>query len=212
MRTQRRGKPAPTKSKSTRRTAKKAAPARLRRPPAPRARRGAQGRGNGKANGAHRPHLEKSVRELVYRTCLALDRMDFNAYMALCHPDFRYVISTFSPELRKDIVWLSHDYKGMKTLFDVLPKHVSDNYLRMTLSRHATVYTVDYDDGRGQANVVSGLQVFVTDKDGGETQLFGVAKFYDTVALDGDGGARLLRREVRLDTRQLGETGSHIPF
>lgn len=209
MRTNRRGKPAPNKSKKkpapTRKAATGGKSAAARRGAAPRAARRANG------NGAHHPHVEKSVRELVYRSCLALDRMDFNAYMALCHPGFRYVISTFSPELRKDIVWLDHDYRGMKTLFDVLPKHVSDNYLRMNLSRHATVYTVEYNADSTAAKVVSGLQVFTTTKDGGETALLGVAKFYDTVALDGD-GARLLNREVRLDTRLLGETGCHIPF
>lgn len=154
---------------------------------------------------------EKAVRELICRSCLALDELDFNAYLDLCHPDYRYVISAYSPELRKGIVWLNHDKRGMKSLFGVLPRHVSDNLIRLALSRHVTVYTIDYSRDQTRATTVSALQVFTTTKDGGITQLFGVAKYYDTVALDG-GKPLLLRREVRLDTRMLGETGAHIPF
>jgi methanesulfonate monooxygenase small subunit len=176
------------------------------------------GRGPGKprmsvsapANGGL-AQMDKAVRELIYQSCLALDRMDFNAYMSLCDPDFHYVISTYSPELRKDIIWLDHDWKGMKLLFDVLPKHVSDNVIRLSLSRHATVYTVEYNGDHTLANIVSALQVFTTTKDGGITALLGVAKYYDTVRLNG-GAPRLLSREVRLETRMLGETGCHIPF
>lgn len=155
--------------------------------------------------------MDKAVRNLIYRSCLTLDRMDFNAYMSLCDPDFHYVISTYSPELRKDIVWLDHDWKGMKLLFDVLPKHVSDNMLRLSLSRHVTVYTVENNEDHTLANAVSALQVFTTTKDGGITMLLGVAKYHDAIRLNG-GDPRLLSRQVRLETRMLGETGCHIPF
>ena len=154
---------------------------------------------------------EKAVRELIARTCLTMDDYDFNAYLDLCHDDFQYTITTYSPELRKDITWLDHNKEGMKTLLDVLPLHASDHFLRLTMSRHLSVYTVDYSANDTRAAVVSGLQVFNTAKDGGVTELLGVAKYRDTVALEG-GKATLLSREVRLDTRMLGETGSLIPF
>jgi hypothetical protein len=41
--------------------------------------------------------------------------------------------------------------------------------------------------------------------------LLGVAKYFDTIAFDKK-EPLLLSREVRLKTRMLGETGSHIPF
>jgi len=152
---------------------------------------------------------EKAARDLIYRSCLALDDMDFTAYLALCHADLRYVISTYSPELRKDIIWLDHGKGAMTTLFDVLPSYASDNLLRLDLSRHLTVYTID-DDGK-QASAVSSLQVYTTTLDGGITELLGVAKYFDTIAFDKK-EPLLLSREVRLKTRMLGETGSHIPF
>ncbi|WP_333843434.1 aromatic-ring-hydroxylating dioxygenase subunit beta [Pelomicrobium sp.] len=147
------------------------------------------------------------VEELVYRSCMLLDEKDFKGYLDLCDPQFRYTITAYSPEIKKEMTWLEHDKAGMQTLFNNLPRHNSDH---SPLTRHVTVYTVTVDDAKKEAQVVSGLQVFKTTLDGGITELFGVGKLYDTVRLDGD-GAKLLRRNVRLDTRMLG-IGYHIPF
>jgi methanesulfonate monooxygenase small subunit len=148
----------------------------------------------------------QAVEELVYRSCLALDAKDYKAFLALCDEDFRYTISTYSPEIRKEMVWLDHDRKGMETLFTNLPRHNSD---QSPLTRHVTVYTVDADSSNN-LSVVSALQVFKTQLDGGATELFAVGRFYDTVRVDG-AGPKLARRVVRLDTRLLGY-GYHIPF
>jgi methanesulfonate monooxygenase subunit beta len=153
------------------------------------------------------PAQRQAVEELVYRSCLALDGKDWSAFLALCEPGFRYTISTYSPEIRRAMVWLDHNKEGMTTLFTNLPKHNSDH---SPLTRHATVYTVDVNDATGEAAVVSALQVFKTALDGGATELFAVGRFHDTVKLAG-GGATLLKREVRLETRLLG-FGYHIPF
>ena len=82
----------------------------------------------------------QAIEELVYRSCLALDARDFKAFLDLCDAEFRYSITTHSPEIRRDMVWLDHDRKGMETLFTNLPKHNSDH---PPITRHATVYTVD---------------------------------------------------------------------
>jgi methanesulfonate monooxygenase small subunit len=145
------------------------------------------------------------IEELIYRSCLALDARDFKAFLDLCDPGFRYTITTHSPEIKRDMVWLDHDRKGMETLFANLPRHNSDH---SPLTRHATVYTVALDGE--EANVVSALQVFRTQLDGGATELFAVGRFHDTVRLQGD-SAKLARRIVKLETRQLGY-GYHIPF
>ena len=152
--------------------------------------------------------LEKryAVEELVYRSCLVLDAKDYTAFLALCDTDFRYAITSYSPELRREQVWLNHDRAGMQTLFTNLPRHNSDH---SPITRHATVYTVELDDD-SQANVVSALQVFRTQLDGGETELFAVGRLHDVVRLNGN-GAKLARRTVRLETRQLGY-GYHVPF
>ena len=150
----------------------------------------------------------RAVEELVYRSCLALDAKDWDSFLALCDPAFRYSIATYSPEIRREQVWLDHDKAGMTTLFGNLPKHNSDH---SPITRHATVYTVDVPAGGDEAQAVSALQVFKTALDGGATELFAVGRFHDTVRLDGGGGARLVQRTVRLDTRLLG-FGYHVPF
>lgn len=152
-----------------------------------------------------KPELRQAIEELIYRSCLALDARDYKAFLGMCEDDFRYTITTYSPEIRRDMVWLDHDRKGMETLFGNLPKHNSDH---SPLTRHATVYTVEVDGG--VANVVSALQVFRTLLDGGATELFAVGRFHDTVKLDG-AGAKLARRLVKLETRLLGY-GYHVPF
>jgi methanesulfonate monooxygenase small subunit len=149
----------------------------------------------------------QAIEELVYRSCLLLDEKDFKGYLELCDPEFRYTITAYSPEIRKEMVWLDHDKGGMQTLFTNLPRHNSDH---SPLSRHATVYTVEQDDAKNQASVVSAVQVFRTTLDGGTTELFAVGKYNDLVKLDG-GGPKLLKRVVKLDTRMFG-FGSHIPF
>lgn len=148
-----------------------------------------------------------AAQELVYRTGLALDAVDFPGFLALCGESFHYRISAYSPEIRKEMTWLEHDRKGIELLFKNLPKHNSD---RSLLSRHVTVYTVSFSVDGKQADVVSGLQVYRTTLDGGATELFAVGKMFDQISL-GDAVPRLTDRHIKLDTRMLG-IGFHIPF
>jgi methanesulfonate monooxygenase subunit beta len=142
-----------------------------------------------------------TVADLVYRSALALDDRNFAAYLELCDPQFEYVVTAYSPELRKDMTWLSVDKPALAALFETLPRHNSD---RTPLSRHVTVYLVE------GTSVVSGLQVFRTALDGGVTELYAVGKIFDSVRITDD-NPRLLKRHIRLDTRMLG-IGTHIPF
>ncbi len=145
----------------------------------------------------------QAIEELVYRSCLALDARDYKSFLQLCDAEFRYTITTHSPEIRRDMVWLDHDRQGMETLFTNLPRHNSDH---SPLTRHCTVYTVDVDGST--ANVLSALQVFRTQLDGGATELFAVGRLHDTIKLP---AVKLARRVVKLETRLLGY-GYHVPF
>ncbi len=149
----------------------------------------------------------ESIEELVYRSCLFLDSKEFDRYLDLCADGFHYRITAYSPEIGKEMTWLEHDKQGLKLLFNNLPKHNSDH---SPLTRHAIVYTVDHDEAKQQAKVVSALQVFRTALDGGATELFAVGRLADVVSVNGD-GMKLLEREVKLDTRMLG-IGNHVPF
>jgi methanesulfonate monooxygenase small subunit len=147
------------------------------------------------------------IEELVYRSCMLLDDKDFKAYLDLCDDGFRYTITAHSPEIRKDMIWLDHDKKGMQTLFTQLPRHNNDH---SPLTRHATVYRIQVDGMKNEANVISALQVYRTELDGGMTSLFAVGKYLDSIRLNGK-APTLLKRVVKLDTRMLG-IGYHVPL
>lgn len=148
-----------------------------------------------------------AIEELVYSTCMLLDEHKYKDYLDLCDESFRYTITTHSPEIRKDMVWLDHDKGGMQTLLTQLPRHNSDH---SPITRHANVYSVTMDEMNKHATVVSALQVFKTELDGGATSLFAVGKYYDRVSV-ANGTPKLIQRTVKLDTRMLG-IGYHIPF
>jgi methanesulfonate monooxygenase small subunit len=152
-------------------------------------------------------NADKEISELVYQSCFMLDEMDFDGYLSLCSPDYRYRIVAYSPELRKDMVWQDVDKEAMQHHLELVPKHVRE---MVAVSRFPTVYSIKYEDGSKRARVFSGLQVFKTKLDGGETTLYGVCRLHDVVDLS-SGRAQLLSREVRMHTRQLG-TGTQIPF
>ena len=151
--------------------------------------------------------LRHAVAEVVYRASLRLDAHDFSGFLALCDDDFRYTVGAYSPEIRKQMIWLDHDKAGLTTLFDTLSRHNSD---RAPLARHVTVYTVDFSADASEAAVTSALQVFMTSLDGGASALFAVGKIHDVVRV-GRGAPLLAQRRIDLETRQLG-IGSHIPL
>lgn len=162
---------------------------------------------NGGAAGVGAEGVKSAVTDLIYQSCLLMDEMKFSDFFDLCADDFQYQITAYSPEARTDMLWMDEDKTSMKRMLEVLPRHNSDH---APLTRHATVYKVDYDPKKKEAAVVSALQVFRTELDGGATELFAVAKIHDVIRLNGK-GAQLASRNVRLTTRELG-LGSHIPL
>ena len=149
---------------------------------------------------------DDAVRELIYRSCRCLDTHDFDGYIALCAPTFRYRIVVHSPELRKEMIWLNHDRDGLAALLAAVPRHLA----RLgSLQRNATVYTIERDGAGGPARTVSAFSVFDIDNEG-RPSVFAVGHYHDTV---GEGGERplLVARDVRLASRDLG-IGSHVPI
>ncbi|MBJ7379739.1 MAG: methanesulfonate monooxygenase [Polynucleobacter sp.] len=144
--------------------------------------------------------------DVIYSSLLALDDKNFNGFLGLCHPEFHYKIGAYSPEIRKQMIWLEEDHDSMKRLFDSLPKHNSDH---STLARMGSIYSA-HKQSNGDWKAVTFLQVFKTNLDGGATELFAVGKMHDTLRLDQD-QLKILDREIKLETRMFG-FGHHIPF
>lgn len=151
------------------------------------------------------PSREQAIRETVYRTCMALDAEEFGTFLDLCSPEFEYTVTAFSPEIRKDMIWLDQNLEGMRALLDMVPQHLK----RLgTLKRHVSVCLID-DGDDGIAKVTSSFIVTHTDPQG-RSQLFVAGTYFDEVDCRGD-RFLLKMRNARLETRDLG-IGSHIPI
>lgn len=155
------------------------------------------------------------IHTLVYKSCLFMNDEAWKDYLSLCDPDsFRYRVVNYSPEIRREQCWADRDFRSMKASFELMPRHNSD---RSKLTRHVSIYTVEIDEHKREANVVSALTIYRTQLDGttsyiesGQTSLYAVGLYKDRIGLKDD-GPKLVERVVQLDTRQL-DVGSHKPF
>jgi methanesulfonate monooxygenase subunit beta len=147
------------------------------------------------------------VRMLVYEAAIALDDERYADWIALADTSFTYSITAYSPEIRKKITWIHHDRDGIKNLVDLLPRHQS---YRSRLTRHTTVYRVAHGEDPDLYNVTSSVAIYQTELDGGSTRIFAVGKYHDVVHLTPH-EATFARRELRLETRELG-LGTHFPL
>ncbi len=158
--------------------------------------------------------IADAVKDTIYKACLLLDDQKWNEWLALCDGNFRYTIKAYSPEIRCDMTYFSADRAHLAAVIETLPKHNTDH---SPLRRHAVVYMVDVNEAENTAKAVTSLAVYQNLLDGvnahsdaGETHLFLVGRYLDTLRIDG-GKAILTEREVRLDTRRL-DKGSHWPI
>jgi len=158
------------------------------------------------ANGTQ---VAEAVKDTIYRSCLLLDEKNWGDFFELCDQSFNYSIKAFSPEISYDMTYMSGSRKELKSMMEMLPKHNTDH---SALKRHATVYTVDVDGKDATAvtslvvyqNMVDGINSHI---DSGESHLFLIGRYIDKFKIE-DGNARLVEREVRLDTRRL-DKGTH---
>ena len=154
------------------------------------------------------------VKDTIYRSCLLLDDLRWDEWLAQCDDDFQYAIKAYSPEISYDMTYYAGSRDDLATMTGMLPKHNSEH---SPFSRHATVYAVDLAEDGKTATAVSALVVYKTMLDGvnahldsGENHLFVVGKYIDTLKIE-NGGAKFTAREVRLETRRL-DLGSHWPL
>ena len=158
--------------------------------------------------------VERAIADVIYRACLLLDEQKFMEWLELCAPEFSYRITTYSPEIRRQMTWYEQDVPGLKGMIEMLPKHNTDHG---RLTRHVTVYTVDVARSQTEATAISSFACYRTMLDGinshmdsGETQLFLIGRYHDRFSI-GEQGPRFLHRNVVLDTRRL-DKGSHYPI
>lgn len=153
-----------------------------------------------------------AIRDLIYRSAVLMDGQKVMEWLeTLCAPDFQYLITTYSHEIRREQEWFEGRRDALIELVKMMPLHNTDH---SPFTRHVSVYTVDLDEAQGAAEAVSSVVVYQNMFDGinshidsGESRLFCVGKYLDKVTFEGD-RPLLLERNVRLDTRRM-DKGSH---
>lgn len=146
------------------------------------------------------------ITALIYKSFLTLDDLNFTEFLNLCAPNYHYKITAYSPEIRKEMIWLEESRKSLEQLFVNLPKHNSDH---SRLSRLGNVYLIN-KTAPHEWHALTFLQVFRTVLDGGATELFAIGKIHDKIT-ETNTEFKLLDREIKLETRMFG-FGHHIPF
>lgn len=142
---------------------------------------------------------------LVSHACAYLDEENWSGFLGLCDPAFRYRITVRSPEIRREMIWFNEDYAGLEAMFKVIPEHLR----RIgTLFRHTAIGSIEATDD-GVAIMRSTVQCIHTDMEG-HSRMMAVGRYIDEIG-NTPKGLRLLNRETRLETRDLG-VGSHVPI
>ncbi|MDC0073725.1 hydroxylase [Alphaproteobacteria bacterium] len=140
---------------------------------------------------------------LISEICERLDNEKFEEFLELCSTEFNYRIIVYSPEIKKDMIWMDQDYSGMKNLLTLVPQHLR----RLgSLSRYISIGK--FEETKNCLKINSPFQIMHTDLNG-ITKLFAVGRYIDEIELRNQ--FLLKRRFVRLETRDLG-IGSHIPL
>jgi methanesulfonate monooxygenase small subunit len=157
---------------------------------------------------------KEMVKDAIYQACLNLDEQQWNDWLGQCDKDFEYSCRAYSPEISKEMTYLFLNRDELKEYFNLLPKHNSDH---SPLRRHASVYSVDVDEGGKTASAVTSFLITQEMFDGinapldtGENRLFVVGKYLDKFNIE-NGKAVFTEREARINTRRL-DRGSHWVF
>ena len=140
---------------------------------------------------------------LISEMCEHLDKERFDEFLKFCSSEFNYRIIVYSPEIKKDMIWMDQDYSGMKNLLCLVPQHLR----RLgSLSRYISIGK--FEETKDYLSINSPFQIMHTDLNG-ITKLFAVGRYIDEIQIRDE--LLLKNRLVKLDTRDLG-IGSHIPL
>ena len=149
----------------------------------------------------------EDIRDFLNTVADALDRETWDEFLSMCALEFEYRITAFSYELNKEMIWLVHDMDGLRSLFDVLPEQLGRKGTR--LLRQISVTDIADGSTEGHKDVTSKVIVIRTSPEG-VSEMFVAGRYIDVVDVSGE-APKLLKREARLDTRELGP-GSHVPI
>ncbi len=149
---------------------------------------------------------EEDLKTTIHRSCIFLDEERFDEYLALWAPAGRYRITSYSPDIRKELVLLDLGREDYGHLLSNIRNH---ERMLGRFSRHLTIQLVEHDEQADEVRVASSVLVIHTNLEG-VSHVFAAGKYLDIFDRGSDKPLIELR-EVRLATRQFGP-GSHVPM
>jgi 3-phenylpropionate/cinnamic acid dioxygenase small subunit len=147
---------------------------------------------------------EEAVRNLIGETALRLDREDLAGWLQLFAENSSYEMTSYSPEIRAQMVWWRSGRAELGKQLEELHQHVRDPARRLHLVTPMSVTVA----GK-QATASSHFAVYRTLPDG-ESSLFAVGRYEDELALESARWRYTLHRVV-LETRLL-DAFTHLPL
>jgi methanesulfonate monooxygenase small subunit len=145
----------------------------------------------------------RTVAEQIARSCLLLDREDFDGWMQSCASDVTYKITAYSPEIGREMTWLEVGRKDLEALFTDLRSQVR---VLGPFFRHLGP-TIESADTNGEPTFTTSVAMFHTTLQG-VTSILAASRYIDQWQFE-NSTLRLRAREVRMDTRRL-EFGIHV--
>ena len=136
----------------------------------------------------------EAIRELIARVGRLLDTKDFAAVIASFAEPGSYVLRAYSPEIGKELIWMSVKRAELLRLLKESAEHVHDLADR---THQITVDQISLE--KGEALARSTFSVFRTDMKG-QSDLFAVGHYEDRLVKNGDTWL-IDSRTVRLHTR-----------
>ena len=59
------------------------------------------------------------VKDTIYRSCLYLDDEQWTNWLELCDENFNYKITSYSPEIRRDMVYFAGNHNELRSMTDM---------------------------------------------------------------------------------------------
>lgn len=147
------------------------------------------------------------INSLIQKSAAYLDSEKFVDWLGMFERSGVYEVHTYSPEIKKNMVWMSYSRDQMETLLlKELPNH-----LREDAKRAHIVSVQDVQRGDEGISALSRFMVCKTSSKG-ETSLYATGTYTDLIDRAAEGGYLIARRKVALDTRMFDVFPHIIPL
>ena len=144
------------------------------------------------------------IQQFIQNTAALLDEEKLSEWAALFAPTGRYEITSFSTELRRDLVWWRADYGELEKTLREVKRHVRDPASRLRVLGQPLIQVQE-----DKVSVRTAFSIYRTSR-AGESSLYLVGRYEDQLVREPQSW-RYKEHHVRLSTRVLAAF-THLPL